>query len=163
MYGPDISFILGDYNSREGGTGREFFALIPFAANVSKLSVSVNIVEIDANTDINITLEESLDGENWALAELLTASPITATAFKVLHTTKDFGAMARLRIKVEANTGSIAVNSRLEGSSSEVYTRGDTVRIIVTEASLDTTLETSVAPLSAARTLRTRRPEGAIR
>jgi hypothetical protein len=114
MYGPDISFILGDYNSREGGTGREFFALIPFAANVSKLSVSVNIVEIDANTDINITLEESLDGENWALAELLTASPITATAFKVLHTTKDFGAMARLRIKVEANTGSIAVNSRLE-------------------------------------------------
>ena len=115
MYGPDTSFLLGDYNSREGGTGREFFGIVPFAASVSKLSVSLNLLEIDANTDINLTLEESLDGENWVMVELLTSSPITATGHKVLHTTKDFGAMARLRLKVEANAGTIAVNSRLEG------------------------------------------------
>jgi len=119
MYGPETLFRRGDHTSREGGTGREFLAAIRFAGNVKTVTFALNIVEIDANTNVFVTLEESLDGQNWSTVELFNGgAAFTAIGYQVMHSTKDFGGFARVRLKVEASAGTVAVNAVLEGRAS---------------------------------------------
>lgn len=109
MAGPMLALERKTYASKDNGTGEKHFSpLIPFAGDTAKLIVSLNILSIDADAQVSLYLQHSLDGQNWTDAQTLIAAA-TTVSFAVVTTNNDYGPFAKIRMHVEDPTAPAAV------------------------------------------------------
>lgn len=107
MFGPVILFRQAEYTTLQDGAERSYYARVPFAGTVKTLAVSVLTHDMPAagELEIDVDLEESLDGLNWYAVETLTSTPINADGYQIEFSTQEFGAMARLVLKLAIKGG----------------------------------------------------------
>ena len=109
MAGPMIALESKTYDSKDDGTGKKHFSpLIPFAGDTAKLIVSLNVLSIDADAQVSLYLQHSLDGQNWTDAQTLAAA-ITTVSFNIFTTNNNYGPFVKIRMHVEDPTAPATV------------------------------------------------------
>ena len=116
MFGPIVGLSASRYLSQSDGTSAQYFFNVPFAGVAKVLTVAINVMDLDADTEIDIDIIESLDGSNWGAVETLTSTTISAKGYVVYHsdTTKPFGPRVRIITRVAKGTAGSEVGDMFE-------------------------------------------------